>query len=770
MAGATDPSGEGVPGARSGPRRGGFARALVIGAGSAAWWPNRRLLGRWPGLAQASAWLGAALATEVENRRAFLWLPVAFGAGVGLYFLADREPWLPAGMLVAAFFGTLAFLARHRAGAFYLFGALTAVAAGFGISTLQVARLSHPVLAEPVRAAKVSGFVERAEMRASGGRVVLLVTALERAAEPPRRVRVSVGGNRLPEVGSHVTLRATLGPPPGPAYPGGYDFGRDAWFDGIGATGFAVGRVEMSAAPVPAPWSLQVLAWLDGVRRAMGERIRAALPEATGGIAAALVTGSRDAVPEAIEESMRVCGLSHVLSISGLHMALVASTLFFLARGLMALAPGLALRHPIKAWASVPAILGATFYLLLSGAEVATQRSYAMTLIVLAGIVIGRPALTLRTLAIAALAVLVLSPAALLDPGTQMSFAATLALVAAHEAFGRRLLSGGAEAGSVLQGRVARYVGAVVLTSLAAGLATAPYAAFHFQRLAPLSLVANLAAAPVVSFVVMPFGLIGALLMPFGLDRPAWWAMGWGIDMMTAISDAVAAIPGADRGVEAFPATALVLMSLALVSLCLLRSRLVHAVPAVLFGLALLGVGAARLPDAFIDAQGRMVGARGEDGHLVLIGDAAPEKLAERFAAGQWRAAIGERDATSVSSAGRRCDPLGCTLTVNGRVVAWSASRDSLADDCRLAAAVVTPYAPPRDCKALIIRTDPQRPKGAAGLVVPREGPITIVPARDPAQQRPWLPAVTRQAEVVLDPAPARPDEEPDGQMLPAPP
>ncbi len=155
----------------------------------------------------------------------------------------------------------------------------------------------------------------------------------------------------------------------------------------------------------------------------------------------ALVTGLRGGVSESVEEAMRVSGLSHILSISGLHMALVATTTFFLARALLALWPALALRWPIKAYAAVPAIAAATFYLVLSGNEVPTQRSYLMTLLVLAGIMLGRPALTLRTLAIAALIVLAAAPATLLDPGTQMSFAATLALVAAHEAFGRRLIN-----------------------------------------------------------------------------------------------------------------------------------------------------------------------------------------------------------------------------------------------------------------------------------------------------------------------------------------
>lgn len=720
------------------PRRRARAAALALGA------PVRRLanLGV-SGLALAELWQGlaGALSRELDDRRGFLFLPIGFAAGAALYFGAPHEPLPYAGLGSAFVFAALALATRGRPVAFHLLALLAVIAAGFAIAGLQVQRMAHPVLGTTLNAVEVSGFVEAAELRPRGSRITLAVSAIERPREEkPTRVRVTLAGREPPPVGSHVTLRATLGPPPGPAYPGGFDFGRAIWLDGIGATGYALGRPQPSPTDVAPPFGLAMTTWLDRTRRAIAARIRAALPGEEGGVAVALVTGLRDAVPEAIEESMRVSGLSHVLSISGLHMALVASTVFFLTRALLALLADFALYRPIKAWAALPAMLSASFYLLLSGAEVPTQRAYVMTLLVLAGIVLGRPALTLRTLAVAALVLLALAPWAVLDPGAQMSFAATLGLVAAYERFGHLVAFPSGRLGRWL-GLPGRYIAALVLASLAAGLATAPYAAYHFQRLAPLSLVANLAAMPVVSFVVMPAGLAGAVLMPFGWDAPAWRLMGWGLKRMSDISAAVAALPGADRGVPAMPAASLVLISLGLMVLCLARTRLVLFAP-VLAAAGIATAATAPRPDIWVDSEARTVAVRGRDGALAVMGD-RDRGVAGRFAIEQWlnadgaRARFGDADLTK----GAACDPLGCLLPLpDGRLVALSRERESLEDDCRLAAILVTPFAPPRHCAAMVIHRDARTAIGGMAATLEPDGRLVLTAARPVQGTRPWEP------------------------------
>src|SRR3954469_25680801 len=238
---------------------------------------------------------------------------------------------------------------------------------------------------------------------------------------------------------------------------------------------------------------------------------------------------------------MYISSLAHVLSISGYHMALVAGVVFFVLRAGLALVPSLARRRPIKKWSAAGALIAAAAYLLLSGAEVATQRSFIMTAIVLIGVMADRPALTLRTLAIAAIAVLLIAPQSVVHPSFQMSFAATLALIAIYE----RGLPWMSNANTSRAARVAMWGGreivTLVLASLVAGLATTPYAAYHFHRIAPYGVLANLLAMPIVSIWVMPAGLLALLTMPFGFDADFWRLMGEGIRWMDAVALWVAA-------------------------------------------------------------------------------------------------------------------------------------------------------------------------------------------------------------------------------------
>ena len=253
--------------------------------------------------------------------------------------------------------------------------------------------------------------------------------------------------------------------------------------------------------PAPPGFWLRYATVIENIRDTIDARIRAVLPGDAGSIASALLTGKRDAISAPVNDAMYISSLAHVLSISGYHMAVVAGVVFFIVRALLALSSTLAMRYPIKKWAAFVALASATFlYLLLSGVEVATQRSFIMTGIVLIGVMVDRAALTLRTLALAALGVMLLAPEAVVHPSFQMSFAATLALIAGYERGLPWMIAG---ADTPLGARIALWGGreivGLILASLVAGLATTPYAAFHFHRLAPYGVIANLLAMPVVS-------------------------------------------------------------------------------------------------------------------------------------------------------------------------------------------------------------------------------------------------------------------------------
>jgi len=686
-------------------------------------------------VARLKAWLRA----EAGAGRLLPWVPVAFGAGIALYFTADREPvfWVTAvpAVLLCGFCWPMR---RHRL--FAVAVLLAAVASGFATATFRTARIGHTVLVRPLYSVALSGFVETRDIREKTDRFVLRVTQMEtqRGHVTLDRVRLSVKKGTAPDVGSFVELKARLMPPLAPLRPGSYDFARDLFFQGIGASGFAMGAIRTAAPPESGGLALRYAALMQNLRDAIDARIRTRLDGDERAIATALLTGRRDAITEPVNDAMFISGLGHVLSISGYHMAVVAGVVFFVVRALLALVPALTVGFPIKKWAAAAALAASAFYLLLSGAEVATQRSFYMTAVVLIAVIVDRRAITFRTLALAAMIVLVIAPEALVHPSFQMSFAATLGLVALVQFGMPRLL---ASKESSVTARVALWGGRelmlLLFASLVAGFATTPYAAFHFHRVTPYGVLANLAAMPVVSAVVMPAGIIGLLAMPFGFDGVCWQAMGIGIDWMIAVTRWVAALPGAVGRVAAFGTGPLIVGSLGLVLLGLLRTPLRWS-GAALLAVAIVWAAATPRPDILISGDGRNVAVRGRDGQLHLM-----RTSKDSFLFKEWLAA--DADARGVSdpslSDGVSCDDLGCVVPkADGALVALSLRADALADDCARAALVVSARQPPASCAAAVI--DRERVQRQGALALREKGGGFVVDAIRPrGMDRPWSPA-----------------------------
>ena len=696
--------------------------------------------------------LGATFEREMEAGRGFLWLPVLLSLGIPAYFALPAEPSLGALALATLAPALLVWRLRRRVVAFRVAVALAAVLAGVTLATLRTTLVAAPVLARETTA-ELSGWVAAREASARGGtRLRLAVHAIEglppERTPPSVRVTVRAGGDEI-GVGDAVTMLARLRPPGGPVMPGGFDFARADFYAGIGASGFAYGRARPTDLGPP-PLGIALSEPLADLREAIRRRIVAVLPGDTGAIAAALVMGDRRGISDATQEVMRASGLGHVLAISGLHMALVAGSVFWLLRALFALSPTLALTRPIGKWAAVGALAVATFYLAVSGAGIATQRAYIMLVVMLAAVLLGRRAITVRNVAIAALIVLVLAPESLLSASFQMSFAATLALVAGYEAIRRArdsrpaLVVGGSGIGRWTRNAAA----GLLLTSLIAGLATTPFAIYHFQRAAPLALLANLAAMPVVGILIMPAALLAVILMPFGLEALALVPMGWGIDWMVAVGTLAADWSAGWGGVPAVPAAALLLVAGGFLWLCLWgeRWRLAGLVP---MALALAVAGAADRPDILIHPEGEIAAIRGEDGRLRIA-----NVRADRFAAEYWLHADADSrtlDDPGVAD-GIACDDAGCVAVLgDDAILALGQSAESLAEDCTRARVVVTRQPAPAWCTAPAIVVDRAalRAGGAHALYGIRESDgaglprLRVETAYPPAgPRRPFMPPV----------------------------
>lgn len=543
----------------------------------------------------------------IQRGALFGWVPVALACGIGGYFGLRTEPsltWLFGAAVGALCLAILGWRGAAWSGPLAIAGAL--LLAGLCLAGLRAHLVAGPVLGwryyGPVEGRVVA--IDRSAsdaLRLTLDRVILSRTAPDRV---PTRVRVSLHGDQghfSVKPGQRVMMTAHLSPPSGPVEPGGFDFQRHAWFKQIGAVGYT--RV-----PVLAIAPARGAQWLFRARMALSTHVQARLAGQEGAFAAAIMTGDRSGLDQNTLAAMRVSNLAHLLAISGLHMGLLAGFVFAAFRLGFAAMPSLGLRLPGKKISAVMALVAAAAYLGLSGGNVATERAFVMVAVMLIAVMLDRRALSLRAVAVAAIIVLCLRPEALMGPGFQMSFAATVALVAV---FGWLR-----DAQIALGPRWLRPILTVVISSAVAGAATAPVGAAHFNQFAQYGLIANLASVPLMGALVMPAAVLAACVLPLGLDWIALWAMGLGLRWILAVSDWVASLDGA-RALVPAPGPE-VLPTLAFGALLLVlwqgRLRFVGVIP---MGLAAwLWVGAER-PVMLISDSGSLVGVMTTEGRAL---------------------------------------------------------------------------------------------------------------------------------------------------------
>lgn len=549
-----------------------------------------------------------------EAPRVVLWIPVLLGAGIAIYFSLPEEPgrWIaPGAMALAMAFG---LLGRSVGAVRALAVAVCATTLGFAVVQWRANAVAAPVVERRAGPVSLTGRVLAVEPRADGVRVLLDRLSIDRLAPAatPETVRLRLNDPGGIRPGDDVRIaRVFLMPPPLPSAPGAFDFARQAWFEALGAVGYARGTPELLERPAEPGWRLAA----NAVRARIVESIFVILPQPAASIAAAVIAGEQGAVPPDVLDAFRDSGLQHILSISGLHIGMVAGIVFAGVRVLLALAPGLALRWNTKKIAALVAFAAITLYMLFAVPAVPIQRSWLMTGVVLAAIVIDRRAITLRLVAWAAFVLLVTMPESLLSASFQMSFAAVAALVATFEVAAAPIAR--LRAGKGFIGRAAIWLGTSILTSLVAGTASAPFALYHFNRFSAFGLVANLLAVPLTGLWIMPWAVVAGLLFPFGLESIALVPMGWGLDGLVAIARMVAGWDGAAALFPSMPGWGLAATALGLVWLCIWRSAVRLA------GVAALAVGIGSIavqvpPDVLVSGDGRLIAVRDGDGRLTL--------------------------------------------------------------------------------------------------------------------------------------------------------
>jgi competence protein ComEC len=661
---------------------------------------------------------------EAQRGRFFLLLPIAMGTAILVYFDLPTEPPLWLGLLLTAAAG-VALAAGWR----FLparFAASLAFAAAVGFFAAEWRTHTQPPLIEiPYGATIVSGSIAAIDDLPNGRRVTINPASLDRTAIP-RAIRVKLKATDTTALlaGQGVAVRAILFKPDRPAYPGGWDSGRDAFFAGIGASGFAIGDVTITAPAGQGAFSLR----LRRLREAIAGQIMDVLPVDTGSVAVTLLTGMAQDMPEQERQNFIAAGLAHILAVAGLHVGIVMGLFFSASRWLLTRHERLILHLPAKSIAAGIALLAGAAYAALTGAHLPILRSLAMASLVTLGVIAGRRAISLRGLALAAMAIMLATPEAVVGTSFQMSFSAVAALIsgyAAARAWFARLHEGTSPAA-----RAAAHLAGLFYTSLLAGAASMPFAAYQFQQIQPYWILANLIAVPLTALWIMPTGLLSLALMPLGCASLTLVPMGWGIGIIVWATEKIAAWPDAMLRVTPMPSAAILLYAAGLAWLCIWRGRVrLAGIAAMAASLAVYA--AARPPDVLVSPDAKLLAVSAPP-ELFLF----REKKASGFELAAWQPVWGGAGFSPFDTS--QCNANLCTITTKSGPVAVA-------------------LAPPPSCPAAILVVSPEPLHGVCrrskiidrftvwhdGAVAAWVTPSGVVLRTDREVQgtRPWVPA-----------------------------
>ena len=659
----------------------------------------------------------------------FPWVAVCIGIGVAWWFALPWEPTalhytVLAGITALAVLGALwgPDLAHP------LIIAVASVAVGFLACGLRVHSVASPMLDFRYYGPVTGRVVDIDRSQTDALRVTLDQVWLDRVTSnrTPARVRLSLRAKlpgHQPFPGEIIMTTGHLSAPDGPVEPGTFDFRRMAFFSQLGAVGYTTSPVVLWERPATGARPI------DRLRSTLSAGMLAHMPSQAGAFAAGAMTGDRSAITQDTVKALRDSSLAHLLAISGMNLAFLIAFVFALIRNGLALIPWIALRVNTKKVAAVASFGVAAFYLALSGSNVATERAFIMVTVMLGAVMLDRKALTLRSVAIAGVILMLWKPESLLEPGFQMSFAATVALIAGFRAIDRRVTKG-------LFPNWALPVFTLVLSSVLGGFSTAPYAAAHFNRYADYGLIANLLTVPVMGGVVMPAGAVAALLAPLGLAAPALWVMEKGAAWILVVAYWVAGWSGSVTPIMAPGPWVLPLITLAGAWLVLWRGPWRWASVLPMAAAFVLWAGAER-PLVLISPDGALVGIMGAEGRVL----SAPKGAG--FAARSWLENDGDLVLQEAAAARPGFDGAAGTRTfevsgLKGIALKGKGAADRIATACASADFVVVAAvaeAVPKGCTLF----DQKRLRATGALALYPEGEglrvVTAMQAR-----RAWSP------------------------------
>ncbi len=623
----------------------------------------------------------------------FEWLPVAVGAGILCYTMLPEEPVLWPALVLVPLLLVAGFIFRAHRPARLTTLYLIMITLGFVAAHWQTSRINAPMLKEPLFITKMQGEVTRitpAEHRLSVILNVRSIADMKDVSIMPTRVRMSLRGNHTAlRVGDVIELRGKLFPPSPPLMPGGYDFSRHFFYRHIGGMGYVIPPYTIIERGAERSSYYALLGDLQQFRYELERWLLDSMPKPANGLIVAFTTGDTLALDKGAEAALRGSGLTHILSISGMHMAIVCGLFFFGLRFIMAAIPPLALRINIKKLSATLALLGGAAYLVLADFPVSAVRAYVMIFFFFLAVLLDRQAVTVRSLAWAALAILLFQPSSLVEAGFQLSFIATLALVVFYREVAMRWGGVWSEELRWWQ-RPALYIAGLITSSLIASFTTAPFVAAYFNVFNAYSILANLITLPLMSFLIMPALILALFLAPLGLGEPFLWLAAKGGEWMIALAAWVTAIPGANWYIPPISDWALICVAAGTLFLLLgpPRWRFWGLLPICLAMLTSLWF---KQPDIIIEREMWHIALRDKDDQWWLWRGRSNRNFVVRY----WQEKLGEEMKVwkfEDTLPGLKCYRQGCWWNAYGKTVVLPWKPEFLKHACRHADIVITRF------------------------------------------------------------------------------
>ena len=670
-----------------------------------------------------------------QQEHLLLWVPMFLIAGNWTYFQLREEPSIMFTFFLAAI-ATLLLFMRQRNVLLFLIGISLL---GFCATKFREEMVATPMLRGPTGGVIASGYV--ADFSTTKNSARMLVISVAQAAripqgEQPRSIRIFSDKSGDLQIGDYINFEASLSPLPRPVEPGGFDYARMQYFSSIGAGGRMIGAPVVEQRPVP--WSYEYRRFFRSLRFAISKRITAVIPGAVGHLADSMVSGERSGIPGDMNTSLQISGLAHVISISGLHMTLVAGGVFWAVRALLALIPYFALRWPIKKIAAIAALFVGLIYTLLADSGSATQRSYLMIAVMFFAVLVDCPAISLRNLAIAAIIILLVTPEESVGASFQMSFLAVMGLASFSKWWSARQVTTPKDQKSFVAswaGKTKRIFVISGLTTLVAGGTSTIAAVYHFDRLSPYSVIANGLSLPVSEALVMPPALIAVLLMPFSLEYYPLKVMEFGLWATMKVSDWTASLPAANMLVAKPNVIGIVMIATA----AAISAVGTGGVRFAGLGLAALGLFVATCttrPAVLVEDRAATVAVQDESGNYVFASGTK-----NKFASGKWLQGNGETTGL-IDAEGRvgwDCSSGDCFTDLVSMSISYLHEKSGQDAYCPPTQIIIADYPLHNACpnaQVVIDRFDVWR-KGAHAVSF-SNGRYIVTTARDQQGNRPW--------------------------------